>query len=245
LISKTHKNCKNKISKRRKIYGGGKVFDWNLGPIILKKEKGLLSDTYWMEYPTDPIENGWTQIIPQYNAPTPKYKCNTKIKPPKEDYSWDRQDNINFDPLDDYNQVHNSMILNEQINQRPLPDGSFVSNCKDDTKMCLFDYLKHNNKLSEQKWKKTDEIPNTRITGKKEFIRNFHTINKKHNPMVKLPTWEEQNIKKPVVGLYYLFKKLLLSYDIKSIPSEFIDLYNDVKNDTWRLDFVQEMVKKK
>jgi hypothetical protein len=237
MISKTRKNCKNKISKTRKISGGGKIFDWNLGPIILKKEKGyFFSDTYWIEYPTDSIENGWTQIVPTPEDPLPKYICSTTIEPPKEGYSWV--------PKDD---VHNSMILNEIITQRPLPNGSFVSkNCKTENLMCTFDYLEHNNKLSQQKWQKTAEIPNTRIKGKKEFIRNFHTlyVNKKYKGIS-----EELNRRWIIKELYYLFKKLLLSYDIKSIPSEFIDLYNDVKNDIWHYDFflgtqLEQIIKK-
>jgi len=30
----------------------------------------------------------------------------------------------------------------------------------------------------------------------------------------------------------------LLNYDINAVPSEFIDLYKDVKNDLWQYDFI-------
>jgi len=227
MISKIRKNCKNKISKRAKIYVGGKVYDWNLGPIILKKEKGLLSDTYWIEYPTDPIENGWTQIAPTQKDPEPKYSCSNPIKPPKEEYNWHTYD-------------HTSKILDKIIIQRPLSDGSFVpTRCNPDSKMCSFDYWKHNQKLSEQIWQKSIEIPNTRINGKKEFIRNFHTLYiKRSDKGIKAEINRDWTIKPAMKRLYFLFSELLLNYDINAVPSEFIDLYKDVKNDLWQYDFI-------
>lgn len=228
MISKTRKNRKNKISKKRKIYGGGEIFSWNLGPLILKKEKGNISDTYWIEYPTDPIQNGWTQLEPTSTNPVPKYICSETVKPPKEEYTWSNLHSQNS-------------IMEKSIFVRPQPDGSFEkSTCHDGHKYCLFDENKHNKKLSEQLWKKSMEIPNTRIKGKKEFIRNFHDVDKQGDKK-----WDKKWEKKPLwKNLYNILIGLLPNYRI-DVPSEFIDLYQTVLTGYWKITDIEEFARKK
>jgi hypothetical protein len=225
MISKTRKNRKNKISKKRKIYGGGEIFSWNLGPIILKKEKGLLSDTYWIEYPIDPIQNGWTQIAPTLTDPVPKYTCSETVKPPKEEYTWVK---------DKIKDIH-----------RPLPDGSFeLGRCYMDDKICGFDDINHNKKLSQQTWKNSEVIPNTRIEGKKEFIRNlnlgdnYKSKKKLYNILKRLLVncIEKKNMN---VADDMLCEGSERSVNVEEIPSEFIDLYKDVENNYWKYDYME------
>ena len=221
MISKTRKNRKNKISNRRnkisktrKISGGGKIFDWNLGRIILKKEKGLLSDTYWLEYPTDPIENGWTQIEPTPEDPAPKYTCSTTIMPPKEGYRWLNSNSIQKEKI---------------IFERPLPDGSFEKKCSDydkQDKYCIFDDINHNIKLREQTWKNSKKIPINIGDGLKYFIRSFYNMETDFKSM-KIK-WTVNPLKK---NLYTILKGIIFhSGKSVRVPSEFMDLY---KSSDW------------
>jgi len=54
------------ISKSKRISGGknGDVHTWNLGLFTLKRKEGVFNDDYSIEYPTDPLPAGWTQILP-------------------------------------------------------------------------------------------------------------------------------------------------------------------------------------
>jgi hypothetical protein len=219
MISKTRKNRKNKISNRRneisktrKISGGGEIFSWNLGPLILKKEKGLFSDKYWIEYPTDPIENGWTQIEPTPEDPVPKYTCSETVKPPKEEYTWS---NLHFQ----------NSIMEKSIFVRPLPDGSFEkSTCHDGYKYCLFDENEHNKKLSEQTWKNSKRIPINIGDGLKNFIRSFY--NKETDFKSMKIKWIVNPLKKNLLTIL----KGLIFHSAKFVRSEFMDLY---KSSDW------------
>ena len=223
MISKNRKNKisnrRNKISKKRKISGGGEIFSWNLGPIILKKEKGYISDTYWIEYPTDPIQNGWTQIAPTNDDVVPTYKCSEPIV--KEGYQWKWEKIRNF--------------------HRPLPDGSFETKKSDDNinKNYNFNDIIHHNKLSEQTWKKSMEILQTKIKGKKNFIRNFHIEQYIPNSTIHT-TWV---IKSSMENLYNILKRCV--FNNKNRPIEFNDLYDDIIGNYWMYGFINEKLTKK
>ena len=126
--------------------------------------------------------------------------------------------------------------MNEFV--RPQPDGSFEKGiCHDGHKFCNFDENEHNKKLSEQTWKKSMEIPDTRIKGKKEFIRNFHNIDKQGDKKwKKKPLWE---------NLSNILIRLLKNYRIVDVPSEFIDLHQTVQTGYWKITDIEEFARKK
>jgi hypothetical protein len=70
ISKKNLRTRRNRISKSRRITGGkkGDVHTWNLGLFTLKIQKGFIMDDYWIEYPTDPLPEGWTQIPPTGNT---------------------------------------------------------------------------------------------------------------------------------------------------------------------------------
>jgi len=229
MISKTRrnrisKNSRNKNSKNNRISGGEKddEYTWNLGICLIKKKKGSSkiwndNDVYWIEYPTDPLPEGWIQE-----------KCHFETILPV--YAWVGTDVNKYIPIypgithEDYRKLTQE---EDRTFWRPLSEAG-------DVKMTEAAYKK---KLRENNWENTQVVSNSTTTGLKNFITSMFVFKQRTRKTshasgeLVVSTGEQWFIRSPGAFLY----KFIFSLNDNDVPREFKKLYKMVSN--WNFKF--------
>lgn len=222
--SKTGVNIKRKLKSRRRLLGGTKPehFKWNLGLFVINKVKGLINDDYWIEYPNDPLPEGWTLI----RAPT---RYHDSIMP----YYYYSKEDLKRD-------------MYQYYLERPIVDSDskliIGPKVEDEQKNKYFSILRHT------EWKKLGQLSD-RISGLKNFLKSCFAKNEKRfieEGIFKLQkTWKEKEAtfttRQPFAAweewivnpkAEYIYDTII-NFNEVDVPVEFKKLYKEVCN--WKL----------
>ena len=220
MISKTRRNRRNRITKSKRISGGkkGDEHTWNLGVCLIKKKEGSSkfwkdNDLYWIEYPTDPLPEGWIQQKYYYETILPVYI-----------YVGTVVNNKQFI----YYQVYTPQAFLNLYEGSKLTSWRPLSEAGDKT-MTKTEYIK---KLKENDWKKTQVVPNSTTTGLKNFVSSmfFFKEIKKIGTNSLFPQYTE------IVELWKVRRygkflyNIIISYDHTDVPDEFKKLHKMMRS---------------
>lgn len=221
MISKTRRNRisktrRNRISKTKTISGGkkGDVHTWNLGICLIKKTEGYVNDTYWIEYPVDPLPEGWTLKDP--------FVFNLRIRLPI--YENLTEDKELYPGIGDDKSLY---WLGNYTRYPPLLEPG-------NQKMTKTEYIQ---KLRTTEWKQTKRYL-YEITGLKDFIKEI--ILKKKNWKVKDPGHERESWANQTYTYYSqwvmesvdstLIYNLITNFNESDVPREFKKLYTTLRD---------------
>ena len=249
-ISKTRRTDRNMISKSKRISGGknGDVHTWNLGLFTLKRKEGVFNDDYWIEYPTDPLPEGWTQIPP---------KGWTQIPPKGDDNILPTYSNVGNNeatqlirPIDvaDYKVVVESFAapilygdyIKDVVESFAAPivyghDLVDLVNGKDKKKWDNFMQIKDTRKkyisiLQKHAWNELKEVPTSKKSGLNSFLKDniFVLLDQgKSKSGITRTQWSVR----PQSTVVYMS---ILDGDNKKMPVGFQKLYETVRD--WNLE---------
>lgn len=227
MISKSRRNRisktrRNRISKTKRISGGekGDVHTWNLGICLIKQKEGRMIDDYWLEFPDDPLPDGWELV----NEPN-RYPMYKNLSGDKEIYPGIGNDKNLY-----MNNVYNKEKSNNTIYRPLLEPGN--------EKMTENEYIQ---KLQTTEWKKTKRY-NYDINGLNDFIETAILVkdtwkildngNKITRPTKQPGTTYSKW--RPRSGIY----NLLINFNEAAVPEKFKKLYKTVRD--WNLKAMKD-----